>query len=74
MYLPESTAATSASQPVLPARDAMGTNAIDVHLGVTLLLEPAGEPQKRKCCRSPHHPRHVPDLPFCALFGQQLGS
>lgn len=44
MHLPESMAVTSASQPLLPARDIMGANTIDVHLGVTLLLEAATGP------------------------------
>lgn len=43
MHLPESMTVTSASQPLLPARDAMAANTINVHLGMTLLLEAAME-------------------------------
>lgn len=50
----ESMAVTSPSQPLLPARNAMGANTATVSLGMTLLLEAALERQKQECCRSPH--------------------
>jgi len=32
------------------------------------------ERQTQNCCRSPHHPGHILDLPFRALSGQQPDS
>lgn len=72
--VPGSTAVTSASKLLPPARSATSASAADIHFGTTLLLEAAMERQKQTTACLHAIPGYTLALPFCALFVWQHDS